>query len=391
MSLRSAWTRVVCLAAVTAWGASFPSPASTAEPRDAAMDSRPAPEHETLIRQLGSRSFAAREAASRRLEGFGMAAQAAIRRGTTDPDIEIRLRAHALLIRLQRRNFEQQLADFLSDAEERRPHALPGWKPLREAIGASRESRQLFVHMLRAEPRLLEAHATHSLELRQVFSHRVAALLPWTESGEFDPRWTPPESLVALLLVGSDPAIASSSVATGQLYSLLTYADTVDAILSGPYAAETRALLERWVMIDHEFDASTLYPVLVSIKYDLREAGAGRARRAIRQVDQPQTIQYASIALGKFGDRSDQALLEPHVHNKSICYRSQEVTVQMRDIVLVMLLHLAGKNPREYGFVDLRPDRELVYELRSMGFADNQEREATHARAAGVWSDARSK
>src|SRR5262245_52352327 len=64
-----------------------------------------AAEVERLLAQLGSESFAERQAASRRLDLLGEPVLAALKRAVKSDDIEVRRRADELIQRIERRLF----------------------------------------------------------------------------------------------------------------------------------------------------------------------------------------------------------------------------------------------------------------------------------------------
>ena len=58
------------------------------------------------------------------------------------------------------------------------------------------------------------------------------------------------------------------------------------------------------------------------------------------------------------------------------------INVEVRDVALVVLLRMTGRDPGEYGFKLLKENPETLYYTYTFGFIDNEEREAAHAKWA---------
>ena len=58
------------------------------------------------------------------------------------------------------------------------------------------------------------------------------------------------------------------------------------------------------------------------------------------------------------------------------------IKIQVRDVALVVLLRMAGKDPGDYGFKLLRENPETLYFVYTFGFIDDEQRKAAHVKWA---------
>src|SRR5262249_20487551 len=104
-------------------------------------DAKPAAEAQKLVRQLGSPSFANRQAAGKALTNMGAGAAASVRAGMGDADLEIARRCAAIWPRL----WQTEIAR--PDAERLAGFAHPLWARFRKVAGDDASSRKLFAEL----------------------------------------------------------------------------------------------------------------------------------------------------------------------------------------------------------------------------------------------------
>lgn len=99
---------------------------------------------------------------------------------------------------------------------------------------------------------------------------------------------------------------------------------------------------------------------------------------------QAQLLQYAILTIARFGNRGHILLLEAQFANTARCaaYRADDIehVAEVRDLALAAALHLAGQDPRQFGFVHLQTQTQTVFAPASLGFASEEERAAAFAR-----------
>ena len=167
----------------------------------------PTAQQPALVRQLGAPSLFAREQAARRLAAMGSAGKAVLTEAQRDTDLEIRLRARAILEGLLRDEFEARLAAFLAgDDSQARPN-LSGWNRFMDLVGGERDAREMFAKMIRSESTLLSAFEERSPELPKMVADRATWLQSRTSGGGSDVPNVSPEALALLLLIGCDQTL----------------------------------------------------------------------------------------------------------------------------------------------------------------------------------------
>ncbi|MCO6456722.1 MAG: hypothetical protein J5I93_15595 [Pirellulaceae bacterium] len=341
-----------------------------------------------LIDRLGDASYTARESAADRLLELGLAAKPALLEGMKHPDLEIRMRAHQILIRAMQGDFERRMQQFIADVDDQQSHDLPGWDGLKKLLGGEPRTRKLFVEMLKHEAYLLEAYQDQPEQLGELLSQRVQKLQ--TESfNRFDgtQQQIEPATVAAVLFLSSDPRAKSNSVIKSMIYSVLNHTFVREAIRSGSHSRQLRHLLERWV-VQTEDSSQPYYGLMLALNYDLQEAGLELGRRYLAEKNvAPMVLQYSAICVGRFGGQKDLAALEPHLDNKTVCHtwsnpqlKKDVIKIEIRDIILAMLVHLTGQSHRDYGYNLLEENPQYLFHLHTYGFLEDDEREAAQAK-----------
>lgn len=161
----------------------------------AAIDASPAVAQdstaaEKLVRQLGSKSFAEREAAEPKLLALGHEAVDAVRAGTRSDDAEVVRRCERLLPKIR-----AAIHDGLISGKM----ALPGkaGTTFKEIVGNSAESRTLFATMVQDDRRaeIAELAASDQRRAASLYAAEVARV-------KADPKKVAPGDAVLVIFVG---------------------------------------------------------------------------------------------------------------------------------------------------------------------------------------------
>lgn len=337
-----------------------------------------------LVARLGDESFAVREAAAQELRRWGMAAKEALTEGVWQGDLEISLRCQELLQLALRSDLDSRLAAFIADTDGKEAHHLPGWERFQKKCGNSRPAREFFAELIRHETPLLEALEARASDLSQVFADRVQALQAFYYSGNREQISA--ASVGALLLVGVDPDV-NVDVQTGMtMYNFLVQSNSAAALTEGPRSETLRSLLEAWVARGSN-DLLGYNNLMLALRHNLKNAGLELARKVLAGSGaSTNTLQYAAIAVGKFGNKSDLSRLEPLLKNGTVCHTWSNpqfrnlIKTEIRDVALVMSLRLTGQEPKDYGFTLLQDNPMTVYHIYSFGFHEPADREAALAK-----------
>jgi RNA polymerase sigma factor (sigma-70 family) len=348
-----------------------------------------------LVRQLGSPSFALRQAAEKALAGLGARAAGAVRAGMGDANPEVARRCATVWPRL----WQTELAR--PDAERLAGYTHPLWARFRKAAGDDPGSRTLFAEMVAdfnrfrrleaAEADPEKALAAYTAELKQqdeaVERRRqkaMAATPPETGfySGFFIPKRGYPtrtETVTALFL-GTYPATARHVSHVG-LYT------------ASPPAL--RRLFAAWLATrtDSEPIANGLVNALLFTFPELLPVA--RAQAANDKLA-PRARGFALLAVACYGSSADLPMLEKAFADSRVYAggraEQRPVEVQVSDAAVAAALWLTGKEPADFGFTLLEKYKwrgpharamaaQSVYGIIGFFQGDDTARQAAHKRA----------
>ena len=342
---------------------------------------------ERLIQQLGDSSFTVRENATKSLSELGILAQQGLKRALMNPDLEIRMRAHRILLKSLQSEFAAKIAAFIADVDGKEEHDLPGWKQFRKTIGSNRQTRILFTDMLRRESEILESFETGK-NLEPTVLKRLSELRPGSRIGQpSGSQQAHPATLAALLFVAGESTLATNSSLFSQFYSLLNYSSTKQMIQGSRHKEIIMKMISQLVL--KETGKTThYYPIMLTLNYDMKSTGLTLGRRLLKaQPASFSTTQYAAIAVARFGDQEDIPLLLPHLKNVSVCHTWSNpqiqpgvIKTQVRDVILALLLHMTKQDHKEYGFELLRATPTTLFHTYTCGFTKDEKREAAQAK-----------
>jgi len=342
---------------------------------------------ERLIKQLGDPSFTVRENATQSLAELGILAQQGLKRALVNPDLEIRMRAHRVLLKSLQSEFAAKIAAFISDVDGKEEHDLPGWTQFRKAIGSDRNARILFAEMLRRESAILEAFDTGK-NLEPVLSQRLTELRPGNRIGQVNgPQKAHPATLATMLFVAAESKLATNTTLFSQFYSLLNYSATKQAIQGSQHNDMIMKTLSQLVLKETS-KTSHYYPIMLTLNYDMKTTGLTLGRRLLKSRPTSfSTTQYAAIAVARFGDQTDISLLAPYLTNVSVCHTWSNpqiqpgvIKTQVRDVILALLIHMTKQDHKDYGFELLRTTPTTLFHTYTCGFTKEEKREAAQAK-----------
>ena len=327
-----------------------------------------------LVEQLGDDSFERREQASQALSKLGVTARPALMAGSRSADPEVRSRSRRILEVLRRVELQGKLAAFIADNEGSLEHDLPGWKRYRELLGHDQPARELFVAMQRAEGDLLHAAESNPQTAAEQFASRGNEL----QQSMFGPmqRQIPLGSIAALLFIGSDPAIPLSDQGALPVGNFVNQQAFNQAISAGPQVKLAEKLLGAWIR--QRTESMAAYSNLhLAMRYNLKE-GLPPALRLVQKGKDPNQLQFAVLAVGKLGTRTDAASVLPALENRAVCssYQVNNVTIstEVRDVALAVLLHMTGQTHKDYGFERIQTNPQILFNVHTLGFEKEEQR-----------------
>ena len=90
-------------------------------------------------------------------------------------------------------------------------------------------------------------------------------------------------------------------------------------------------------------------------------------------------IQFALLTVGKLGETHHIPIVETFLEDKTRCalqtVEGVRYRTETRDVALACLFHLAGADPKQMGFPILRRNRERLFVSKSLGFANEPQRQ----------------
>lgn len=354
-------------------------------------DRSPADYFSQQAANLASPSFAAREQATRNLIEAGIAARAALLPLLNDPDAEVRVRARQIVSIVRESDFRLRLKAFESDVTGQLQHDLPCWDRFRREIGDTREARELFVAMQRAEPALLQALEDNPKEATTQFAERCEAVQYTLHLQNEGIAAGSAGTIATLLFVGGTEDVHVDDQEAVYLDNIVRFPSFDSELRGGSMAAGCRRVLGRWIA-RNATPGIVVQSLNLAFAYELKE-GAELARRVLTANEGPVEVKPpALLALGRFGTSDDVPLAESLFKDARICVRHRgalrELQVQVRDVALAVALHLTSQDLKSYGLIHVVPSGQTLYMPASLWFGDEKERQAafdkwTAWRAAG--------
>jgi hypothetical protein len=149
------------------------------DPKDLAIPAQELSKARELVKRLGSEVYKDREEAHAELAKMGRLARPALAEGAaSDADPEVRYRCSRLLPKAGADELKARLDTFLADADAKYDHDLPGLKLFRKHLGTGKESRDLFVEVVKTPYNLdlLQALEKNPTEAGRAISDRRTQL-----------------------------------------------------------------------------------------------------------------------------------------------------------------------------------------------------------------------
>lgn len=345
--------------------------------------SLPTDRAEVLIEQLDSEDYQEREEATELLVQMGPPVIHALQQALNHPSPEVRYRASRILSIINRPPSQEKFDAFVAGMLDEDDSALPGWRSFREMMGDERETRRLYVQMLKEEWDLLRTFHYSPENTTDAFSDR------WQELGLEDPFGSTESEITlgtvcTLLFVSTDPQVNMAEGKKCTVFFLCCGRQSFcSAMEGGSHQEDLRKILGRWV----EQGSGRVIKLNLAMRYQLDE-GLASAERILSQEEfvptyedeAVQVMQSALLAVAMFGNEEQHTdLLESHYSNATVCPQHNRppnygFDTQICDIALACRIHLAGESPREFGFHRIRLHSQKLFRTETLGFRDDESR-----------------
>jgi len=363
-------------------------PAATAPPAQAKNPALSTSDRSVaLVQQLGAARFSDRERAMRELVDMGLSALSALEKAIeSGHDAEVRSRCEQIMESIKRRDFQRRLARFAEEPLGGRDFELPGWKRFEQLVGETKQSRRLFVEMLKSEGTLIRALEKSDTAAAAALEARCLQLQYQrnTRSGVVQKA-----SLAAVLFLAANEQITLTSRTDSYIYSLTYRASS--ALLNNNSDAEVkilRKLLGSFVGRGDAGNGVGYQRLLLAMRFDLKE-GLKPAKEMAKMPGLVTHVrQYAILAVAKLGGKQEIPVLEGLLDDKTVLYRrrsgkSTTFECQVRDIALAGLWLLVKEDPKKRGFPNIRTNTYSLFSTSTVGFSNDAER----SKALKMWRE----
>jgi hypothetical protein len=346
------------------------------------------------ISELGHESYTVRQTAASQLLAAGMLAREALVAVADGPDPETRSAARRLVAQIDHSEFHRRLEAFAADTEGRQGISLPGWDQYQKLVGGDPAARALFVEMQRQEGGLLGTMFGLSKRTPgDLLDSRLMRLIQWPNVAGNRTASPPLGSCAALLFLGSNAEIEVSDNAAQLIEVLLQRPPILESLRADKADEPVRRLVVGWVLhcpskneeiLRRRLNLISAMAMKEALPLALNVLGGDAPFRRVH----PLTRAQAALVVGQLGGREHVDKLEPLLEDSSICSPipaqlpgQAGATVQVRDVALVMMIHLTDQRPADYGYLSARPQpQSKAYSLQTLFRENNQQRDEAIAK-----------
>ena len=346
-----------------------------------------------LITRLGDRSFSVREAATTRLAEMDGSVRPALTEATKSRDAEVRMRARRILVIVNQRYFETRLRAFIADADGKQGVELPGWSRFQSLAGKSREARELFVEMQRAEPRILEATESKLQSVNELLADRLEEgfqTSQFSSGGELSAA-----SAAALVFVATDPKLQLRPESAA-LVGMLIYQPPFHSALGGPRGESVKPILAAGVIRETDDVALLMQNVSLATQHNL-PVGRELAKTVLARGDLPPlSVAQAMSLLARTGKQGDAALLERFLRDEGMIASfnrndPDRHTLKVCDCAMAMMIALTGNKPDQFRDGPLRWYQGWNADLQTLAFPTDEDRQAALKKWKEWWAENKEK
>ncbi len=345
-----------------------------------------------LVKRLGHQSYKVRQKATELLQARGIEAQQALRDGLARINpLEVRMRCDRLLSGITQRDIEARLQALL-DGDDKRAGEFPGWQQFRDTAGTSKLTRQMYVDMYRSEQSLLEMirpesdelSAADRTELTRSFNTRLDQMRTQIySSNSSELTW---KTFTAMLLVAADPNAGVSPESLSKIYTVLSRSTTQTMFNTRERSVPMKKVLSSWLEKASGETYTSYYTMSIALRYKL-PVGVKIARDYVKRNSSSSLLSGAILAIAANNDKADLPLLEKQMSNATVCHThrtgGKTRQAQVRDVALAAIIHINGKDPKNFGFPRVSKHPDTVFAVHTLTFDDDKERQA----ARDAWAN----
>ena len=356
-----------------------------------------------LVKQLGDKRFATREAAAKKLIEMGPLAIPALAAGSKSDDLEVRNRSTALLIQVKADEWNRRAAAYQADLNGKQIHDLPlvdHWEKMTGKPDAA--SRRLFAEMVRINGDLLELASSDRRVAQLALATQTRELLnsvrKGTVRGKDRQHELPVGQLASILFVEAvvDKDTEVDRFNASRPNFLLYNPGVISAIDAKEIGPVFRVLVTEWLKSRPATDGNAIKSFTdLTIRRPIPEA-VPQLVQLVNQFRGSPPGSEALLGISKAGTDKARVALAGMLNDSSAMWekwdksQAREVKPQVRDCALATLATMSGKDPEEFGLTKSRihwaldfdnPTERIVVQL--YGFATEELRQ----QGLKMWKD----
>jgi hypothetical protein len=320
----------------------------------------PATKPEELVRLLGDKSYRVREVAARELIRRGSASVDALTAATKHTDPEVSERARQLLPQAAAVERNEKLVQLVKNPSAPPPKGLAGLTRFLKATGDTKEARELYVEMMNAHSRTIEAADTDpksaALQFSEFGNEAYQKYYQGARTGRytFDNLFNGRGDITFFLFISGDTRVRGHD--TGNNYTSILFNGTQlnKAIVGKDASPAIQKIFLDW--LEHEPQ-----PWLQQNGFNLAaQAGMKEALPLLLRVLQDKNREafargQVMVSLVKLGTKEHVHVLDTYLKDEtslgSINFgNGPQLSVQVRDVAMGVQVQLAGQKLVDYGF-----------------------------------------
>jgi len=318
-----------------------------------------------LVKQLGNRSYAEREAATKDLRNMGRMALATLNETVqTVSSPEVRYRCEILLPRATADDMKARLACYLADKSNKYDHDLPGAKQFFAAAGNSDGAKKIFRDMLLLPENqlLLTSLSAKGEDLVRVIQERRNQIYGRISSSSGATTLT---VLEVATMMFAESCVSEKMIGRANGLTSIAYVLNQPHIRAAFEAEATKevmtSLIGRWIETREE--STSVYQAMnASNTLKLPYALVCAKKLLDPKLAGPPIYRAIAITtIAKAGNTPENLnLLEPILSDEALATNlfvgaKGRVIIQMRDVALAMSLLLTKQDPLTYGMKSRYP------------------------------------
>lgn len=343
------------------------------------------------IDDLDDDSYSIRQTAAERLLDAGPAAREPLMKLVDLPEPETRAAARRLVALIDRTELQRQIDEFAADADGHLGTTLPGWDQFRTLAGGDRAARGLFVEMQRHESAVLATVFTTDERPRDAqWEERLARLIQWQGVARASSKTPSLGTCATMLFLSSVAEMNVSDRSAALVENLIQFPPLREHLQAGPHRDAIRKLVIGWILhcpseseavLARRLNLASINRFEECVPWAIGIAiGEGQYSRL-----QPTTRAMAILLIGQLGKPEHVDPLERLLDDRAVCAvfgpGQPASSVQICDVAMIVMAHLTGQQPADYGYVHARLQPQQMFQLQTLSIESDERR----AQAIAKW------